>query len=60
MTTPQGQKSTYSGHGSNCVETAATPTMVPVRDSKALPEPHLAFPPSVWADFLAHAAKPGH
>ncbi|CAL9533770.1 hypothetical protein SUDANB145_04078 [Streptomyces sp. enrichment culture] len=52
------QKSTRSAEAANCVEIAATPTTVLVRDSKVLPGPHLAFPPSVWADFLSHAAKP--
>ncbi|MBT2415799.1 DUF397 domain-containing protein [Streptomyces sp. ISL-12] len=57
MRTHAWQKSTYSGDGSNCVEIAATPTVILVRDSKALPGPHLTFPPSAWADFLSHAAK---
>ncbi|MFF0729445.1 DUF397 domain-containing protein [Streptomyces sp. NPDC004134] len=48
------RKSSYSGNnGGDCVEVAATPTAVPVRDSKDPDGPRLAFSPAAWDDFLA-------
>nr|WSZ96390.1 DUF397 domain-containing protein [Streptomyces sp. NBC_00857] len=55
-------KSTYSGPegGSNCVEWSPTYAhdhgTVPVRDSKALDRPPLAFTPAAWSGFVAFAA----
>lgn len=50
-------KSSYSGSdGDNCVEVAARPTAVLVRDSK---DPHigrLTLTPTAWAAFTAHLA----
>lgn len=49
------RKSSYSG-GSNgsCVEVAhATPSLVPVRDSKAPHGPALLFAAEAWASFVA-------
>lgn len=51
-------RSTYSPDGSNCVETAITPTSVLVRDSKDPNGPRLALLPAAWAHFAAHAATP--
>jgi hypothetical protein len=50
------RKSTYSGDGSNCVEIAATPAFIHIRDSKIAEGPQLAFQPSVWRLFIVHAA----
>ncbi|MFE3858522.1 DUF397 domain-containing protein [Streptomyces griseorubiginosus] len=49
------RKSSYSGDGSNCVEIAAIPTAIHVRDSKT-PEGHqLTFPAAAWLRFISHA-----
>ncbi|MFF0017914.1 DUF397 domain-containing protein [Streptomyces sp. NPDC005374] len=52
------QKSTYSGDGSNCVEIAAAPAAIHVRDSKNAEGPHLAFPTAAWTQFISHTASP--
>jgi len=50
-------KSSYSGANDNdCVEVAATPGTVHVRDSKNVQGPRLAFAPEAWADFVSHTA----
>ncbi|KWT58550.1 DNA-binding protein [Streptomyces albus subsp. albus] len=49
------RKSSYSGEHSadtNCVEAAATPTTIHIRDSKNTSGPALAVPPTAWAEFL--------
>ncbi|WP_406217376.1 DUF397 domain-containing protein [Streptomyces canus] len=49
-------KSSYSGgnDGESCVEIAATPGRVHVRDSKNAPTgPHLAFTPASWTAFVS-------
>ncbi|MFB7088611.1 DUF397 domain-containing protein [Streptomyces sp. NPDC056296] len=56
MRTLQWQKSTYSGDSSNCVEVAATPTTILVRDSKDPAGPRLALRPATWTSFAAYAA----
>ncbi|MFD5465542.1 DUF397 domain-containing protein [Kitasatospora sp. NPDC127059] len=49
-------KSTYSGtEGGNCVEVAASPSAVHVRDSKDKTGPVLTFSPEAWAAFIAEA-----
>ncbi|MFH9082786.1 DUF397 domain-containing protein [Streptomyces sp. NPDC017673] len=48
------QKSTYSGDASNCLEIAATPTTIHIRDSKTPTAGHLTLAHSAWADFLPH------
>jgi hypothetical protein len=49
-------KSSYSGtEGGNCVEVAACPTTIHVRDSKDPAGPQLAFEPAAWAAFVAFA-----
>ncbi|MFF1925608.1 DUF397 domain-containing protein [Streptomyces sp. NPDC058221] len=51
-------KSSYSssGDGNDCVEVAATPGAVRVRDSKNPPGPMLAFGPQAWAGFTSYVA----
>ncbi|WP_327680835.1 DUF397 domain-containing protein [Kitasatospora sp. NBC_00458] len=50
-------KSTYSNdQGGNCIEVAASPATVRVRDSKDADGPQLSFSPSAWADFVAFSA----
>ncbi|MFM9444439.1 DUF397 domain-containing protein [Streptomyces acidiscabies] len=56
MTEPIWQKSTYSEQGSACVEIAAEPSTVSIRDSKSLFHPHLTVSPSAWGDFVSHTA----
>jgi hypothetical protein len=53
-------KSSYSNdEGGACVEVAASPATVHVRDSKDEAGPQLAFGPGVWAGFVAFAAGRG-
>lgn len=48
-------KFSYSGdEGGACVEVAAHPAAVHVRDSKDPEGPALALPPAAWAAFTAH------
>ncbi|WP_326741758.1 MULTISPECIES: DUF397 domain-containing protein [unclassified Streptomyces] len=51
-------KSSYSssGDGNDCVEVAATPGTVHVRDSKNVPGPRIAVTPTAWADFVNYAS----
>ncbi|MGA5407418.1 DUF397 domain-containing protein [Streptomyces lavendulocolor] len=50
-------KSSYSGaDGPDCVEVAATPDTVHVRDSKNVPGPQLGFAPDAWAAFVTYAS----
>ncbi|MCW8218815.1 MULTISPECIES: DUF397 domain-containing protein [Streptomyces] len=47
-------KSTYSGNeGGDCVEVAACPHAVHVRDSKDLTVPALTVSPDAWSAFVA-------
>ncbi|WP_031507936.1 DUF397 domain-containing protein [Streptomyces megasporus] len=51
-------KSSYSGtSGGECVEVAAVPGTVHVRDSKNTHGPVLRFPAEGWAAFVAHARE---
>ncbi|MET9094160.1 DUF397 domain-containing protein [Streptomyces cyaneofuscatus] len=45
-----------SGSGSECVEVAAAPDAVHVRDSKNAQGPRLAVAPAAWAGFVSYAA----
>ena len=45
------RKSSFSGGNTNCVEVAATPDQVAVRDSKDPAAPHLTFSFSQWLRF---------
>ena len=50
-------KSSYStGDGGECVEVAATPAAVLIRDSKQLAGPVLAVGAEAWAGFVALAS----
>ncbi|GGV26085.1 DUF397 domain-containing protein [Streptomyces griseoflavus] len=50
-------KSSYSSgsEGDSCVEIAAAPGTVHVRDSKNLEGPRLAFARAAWAGFVPYA-----
>ncbi|MFJ9979842.1 DUF397 domain-containing protein [Streptomyces cyaneofuscatus] len=52
-------RSSYSssGDGNDCVEVAAAPEVVHVRDSKSIPGPRLALAPAAWAGFVSYAAE---
>ncbi|MFJ1783389.1 DUF397 domain-containing protein [Streptomyces anulatus] len=53
-------KSSYSTNdGPDCVEVAAAPATIHVRDSKYLPAdgPRLGFAPAAWADFVTYASE---
>ncbi|MBQ0866786.1 DUF397 domain-containing protein [Streptomyces smyrnaeus] len=53
----QWVRSSYSSNdGPSCVEVAATPGTVHVRDSKNKPGPRLAVAPTTWAAFVTYAA----
>ncbi|MFD5872909.1 DUF397 domain-containing protein [Streptomyces sp. NPDC060322] len=51
-------RSSYSssGDGNDCVEVAASPAAVQVRDSKSTLGPLLAFTPATWEAFVAYAS----
>lgn len=50
-------KSSYSGsEGSQCVEVAALPRTIHVRDSKRRNSPRLAIGAHAWAAFIAYAS----
>nr|WSY53218.1 DUF397 domain-containing protein [Streptomyces sp. NBC_00886] len=50
-------KSSYSssGDGNDCIEVAAAPGTVHVRDSKNIGGPQLALASEAWADFVTYA-----
>ncbi|GAB2576137.1 DUF397 domain-containing protein [Streptomyces capparidis] len=49
-------KSSHSTNdGPECIEVAATPATIHVRDSKNPGGPHLTFTPEAWAAFVAFA-----
>ncbi|MEV0988271.1 MULTISPECIES: DUF397 domain-containing protein [unclassified Streptomyces] len=52
-------KSSYSSgpEGDSCVEVAACPEAVRVRDSKVLDGPQLALTPQAWAGFVSYARR---
>jgi hypothetical protein len=51
------RKSSYSGHGQNCVEVADLPRGAAVRDSKNPAKGHLPFPAAEWDAFLRVARR---
>ncbi|MEU9099653.1 DUF397 domain-containing protein [Streptomyces sp. NPDC048361] len=53
-------KSSYSSSsdGNDCVEVAATPRTIHIRDSKNTTGPRLGVAPQTWAAFVSYAA--GH
>ncbi|MBM9619680.1 DUF397 domain-containing protein [Streptomyces zhihengii] len=56
---PAWFKSSYSSGepGSDCVEVAATPSVVHVRDSKDTSRPALTLGRGAWAEFVAGAGE---
>ncbi|MEV0694442.1 DUF397 domain-containing protein [Streptomyces sp. NPDC050388] len=51
-------KSSYStADGPDCVEVAAAPDQILVRDSKDPHGPRLALTPTTWATFLPYASE---
>ncbi|GGQ30985.1 hypothetical protein GCM10010266_62820 [Streptomyces griseomycini] len=51
-------RSSYStGNGGECVEVAAVPDAVLVRDSKAPAGPVLSLGPKAWSAFVEQAAR---
>ncbi|MFJ9151370.1 DUF397 domain-containing protein [Streptomyces sp. NPDC102270] len=53
-------KSSYSGsEGGNCIEVAAQPSAVHIRDSKNI-GPNLTVEPGTWAAFLGLARRDEH
>ncbi len=55
--TLEWHKSSYSdsSNSSECVEVAATPGTILIRDSKNPDGPRLTFTPTTWAGFLPYA-----
>ncbi|WP_328493198.1 DUF397 domain-containing protein [Streptomyces sp. NBC_00414] len=52
-------KSSYSGsEGDDCVEVAACPATIHVRDSKNTRGPQLTLSPSAWAGFILDLSGP--
>ncbi|MEU0128617.1 MULTISPECIES: DUF397 domain-containing protein [unclassified Streptomyces] len=50
-------KSSYSGSNNNdCVEVAASPRAVRVRDSKNVPGPEIGIGQQAWTHFVGYAA----
>ncbi|MFE7275552.1 DUF397 domain-containing protein [Streptomyces sp. NPDC057623] len=51
-------KSSYSSgpDGDSCVEVAATPGTIHIRDSKNARGPRLGFAPETWSDFVMYAS----
>ncbi|MEV3992243.1 DUF397 domain-containing protein [Streptomyces sp. NPDC049837] len=49
---PQDLRRYSGGDGDDCVEAAACPSTVHVRDSKAQDGPQLALPPTAWSSFV--------
>ncbi|MEU4739057.1 DUF397 domain-containing protein [Actinosynnema sp. NPDC023658] len=58
-TSPRWVKSSYSMENGSCVEVAAAPASIAVRDSKNVDGAVLAFPAARWAGFLATAGRRG-
>ncbi|MFG2572500.1 DUF397 domain-containing protein [Streptomyces sp. NPDC048481] len=56
---PAWFKSSYSDgpDGDSCVEIAAAPDTVHVRDSKHTDGPRLRLSPEAWADFVPYASE---
>lgn len=52
------RRSSYSGTNGNCIEAAAAPAAVAVRDSKDPDGPRSVFAPAAWRAFAA-AVKAG-
>ncbi|MEU6195056.1 DUF397 domain-containing protein [Streptomyces sp. NPDC047061] len=52
------QKSTYSPDASNCVEIAAAPATIHIRDSKNPEGLRLTVRSSAWTHFISRLARP--
>ncbi|MFG2469082.1 DUF397 domain-containing protein [Streptomyces canus] len=50
-------KSSYSGDQGECLELAATPSTIHIRDSKTPTAPALTVTPSAWSAFLQRDIK---
>lgn len=51
-------KSSHStGDGGNCIEVAAHPQAIHIRDSKDPEGPALTVSPAAWAEFVEYAAR---
>ncbi|MFH8988973.1 DUF397 domain-containing protein [Streptomyces sp. NPDC017940] len=51
-------KSSYStADGPSCVEIAATPGTIHIRDSKTPEAPHLTVTPAAWVHFLRRSVE---
>jgi hypothetical protein len=51
-------KSSYSGNeGGECLEAAAIPGTIHIRDSKAPAGAHLTFPTPQWTSFVGYAVR---
>lgn len=52
-------KSSYSSSSdpNDCVEVAAAPGTIHIRDSKNTEGPHLTFAPGAWAGFVSYASE---
>lgn len=51
-------KSSYSSSGDgDCVEIAASPDTIHIRDSKNRQGPELRLSPTAWSAFLTHTAE---
>ncbi|MBK3567438.1 MULTISPECIES: DUF397 domain-containing protein [unclassified Streptomyces] len=56
---PQWFKSSYSGsQGGDCIEVAARPSAIHIRDSKVAAGPILTVTPGTWAGFLGAVTRP--
>lgn len=54
---PGWRKPSHSGSsGDDCIEVAATPTTIHVRDSKHTKGPQLTLSPTTWTEFVTYAA----
>jgi hypothetical protein len=61
LSTATWRKSTYSGGGGNeCLETADSHPVVPVRDSKTPQGPVLTFRPRSWTAFVESLKRTAH
>ncbi|MEU5994401.1 DUF397 domain-containing protein [Spirillospora sp. NPDC047418] len=57
---PAWRRSSHSTSGEHCVEVAALPENIGVRDSKDPEGPCLAFTPATWCRFTQQVKADGH
>ncbi|APY88058.1 DUF397 domain-containing protein [Streptomyces alfalfae] len=53
----QKRSHSSSNESGDCVEIAATPRTIHVRDSKAADGPCVTLTPNAWSDFLTYASR---